>query len=119
MHWKLSSKWDQLIVKERAEAVTPLPLLTLDRFGTPGEAQQPGRGGRGQAQGEQPQAVPHPELVRPQLQQAASHPPERRPPGSGGGLRPAGIPPRRPPAVGALEAVLQVFRHGCPLLPRR
>ena len=37
VHWKLSSKWDQLIVKERAEAVTPLPLLTLDRFGTPGE----------------------------------------------------------------------------------
>ena len=37
VHWKLSSKWDQLIVKERAEAVTPLPLLTLDRFGSPGE----------------------------------------------------------------------------------
>ena len=35
VHWKLSSKWDELIVRERADAVTPLPLLTLDRFGTP------------------------------------------------------------------------------------
>lgn len=35
VHWKLSSKWDELIVKERAETVAPLPLLTLDRFGTP------------------------------------------------------------------------------------
>lgn len=35
VHWKLSSKWDELIVKERGETVTPLPLLTLDRFGTP------------------------------------------------------------------------------------
>ena len=37
VHWKLSSKWDELIVRERADAVTPLPLLTLDRFGTPEE----------------------------------------------------------------------------------
>ena len=35
VHWKLSSKWDELIVRERADAVTPLPLLTLDRFGDP------------------------------------------------------------------------------------
>ena len=35
VHWKLSSKWDELIVKERGETVTPLPLLTLDRFGSP------------------------------------------------------------------------------------
>ncbi len=37
VHWKLSSKWDKLIVRERAETVVPLPLLTLDRFGTPEE----------------------------------------------------------------------------------
>lgn len=35
VHWKLSSKWDKLIVRERAEALIPLPLLTLDRFGPP------------------------------------------------------------------------------------
>ena len=35
VHWKLSSKWDELIVRERADTVTPLPLLTLDRFGSP------------------------------------------------------------------------------------
>ena len=35
VHWKLSSKWDELIVRERADAVAPLPLFTLDRFGTP------------------------------------------------------------------------------------
>ena len=35
VHWKLSSKWDELIVRERAETVVPLPLLTLDRFGGP------------------------------------------------------------------------------------
>ena len=35
VHWKLSSKWDELIVREREDAVTPLPLLTLDRFGRP------------------------------------------------------------------------------------
>ena len=35
VHWKLSSKWDELIVREREDAVTPLPLLTLDRFGSP------------------------------------------------------------------------------------
>lgn len=35
VHWKLSSKWDELIVKERGETAAPLPLLTLDRFGAP------------------------------------------------------------------------------------
>ena len=35
VHWKLSSKWDELIVRERADTLIPLPLLTLDRFGTP------------------------------------------------------------------------------------
>ena len=35
VHWKLSSKWDELIVRERSEALVPLPLLTLDRFGAP------------------------------------------------------------------------------------
>ena len=35
VHWKLSSKWDELIVRERSDSVTPLPLLTLDRFGAP------------------------------------------------------------------------------------
>ena len=35
VHWKLSSKWDELIVRERAETVVPLPLLTLNRFGGP------------------------------------------------------------------------------------
>lgn len=37
VHWKLSSKWDKLIVRERAETPTPLPVLTLDRFGPPEE----------------------------------------------------------------------------------
>lgn len=37
VHWKLSSKWDELIVREREDAVTPLPLLTIDLFGTPEE----------------------------------------------------------------------------------
>ncbi len=36
VHWKLSSKWDKLIVRERADTLVPLPLLTLDRFGSPG-----------------------------------------------------------------------------------
>lgn len=35
VHWKLSSKWDELIVKERSDTVAPLPLLTIDRFGPP------------------------------------------------------------------------------------
>ena len=35
VHWKLSSKWDELIVRERAESWYPLPLLTVDLFGTP------------------------------------------------------------------------------------
>ena len=33
VHWKLSSKWDELVVREPAETLIPLPLLTLDRFG--------------------------------------------------------------------------------------
>lgn len=37
VHWKLSSKWDKLIVREPAEALIPLPLLTFDRFGEPEE----------------------------------------------------------------------------------
>lgn len=37
VHWKLSSKWDKLIVRERADTALPLPLLTLDRFGPPEE----------------------------------------------------------------------------------
>lgn len=36
VHWKLSSKWDELIVRERTDAMSPLPLLTLDRLGPPG-----------------------------------------------------------------------------------
>lgn len=34
VHWKLSSKWDDLIVKEGVDQLVPLPLLTLDHFGT-------------------------------------------------------------------------------------
>lgn len=34
VHWKLSSKWDQLIVREPADTPVPLPLLTFDRFGS-------------------------------------------------------------------------------------
>jgi len=37
VHWKLSSKWDELIVREPLEDVTPLPLLVFDHFGAPGE----------------------------------------------------------------------------------
>ena len=37
VHWKLSSKWDELIVRERSDTVTPLPLLTMDYFGKPEE----------------------------------------------------------------------------------
>ena len=37
VHWKLSSKWDELIVRERAETLVLLPLLTLDRCGAPDE----------------------------------------------------------------------------------
>ncbi len=33
VHWKLSSKWDELIVRERTESPSPLPLLTFDRDG--------------------------------------------------------------------------------------
>jgi len=35
VHWKLSSKWDELIVRERSQDNTPLPLLTLDLWGRP------------------------------------------------------------------------------------
>lgn len=35
IHWKLSSKWDDLIVREPAESVTPLLLLTFDFYGSP------------------------------------------------------------------------------------
>ncbi len=35
VHWKLSSKWDDLIVREPAETVAPLPVLSFDWFGTP------------------------------------------------------------------------------------
>lgn len=35
VHWKLSSKRDELIVREPAETLIPLPLLTFDRFGDP------------------------------------------------------------------------------------
>lgn len=35
VHWKLSSKWDDLIVREPAETFVPLLLLTFDCFGTP------------------------------------------------------------------------------------
>jgi hypothetical protein len=35
VHWKLSSKWDELIVRSPSDSATPLPLLTFDHFGTP------------------------------------------------------------------------------------
>jgi len=35
IHWKLSAKRDELITRETLETVKPLPLLTLDLFGTP------------------------------------------------------------------------------------
>jgi hypothetical protein len=35
VHWKLSSKWDELIVRSPADTAVPLPLLTFDHFGTP------------------------------------------------------------------------------------
>lgn len=35
VHWKLSSKWDDLIVREPAETIVPLVLLTFDRYGSP------------------------------------------------------------------------------------
>lgn len=35
VHWKLSSKWDELIVREREESRAPLPLLTLELSGEP------------------------------------------------------------------------------------
>ena len=35
VHWKLSSKWDELIVRERVQSSDPLPLLVFDRFGPP------------------------------------------------------------------------------------
>jgi len=33
VHWKLSTKWDELIVREPLEIAVPLPLLTFDHFG--------------------------------------------------------------------------------------
>jgi len=35
VHWKLSTKWDKLIVRQPLETAAPLPLLTFDHFGTP------------------------------------------------------------------------------------
>lgn len=35
VHWKLSTKWDDLIVREPLQTAAALPLLALDRFGTP------------------------------------------------------------------------------------
>lgn len=35
IHWKLSAKRDDLVVRETLETVYPLPLLTLDCFGSP------------------------------------------------------------------------------------
>lgn len=35
VHWKLSTKWDELIVREPLEVAAPLPLLTFDHFGPP------------------------------------------------------------------------------------
>lgn len=35
IHWKLSSKWDDLIVREPTETVAPLLLLTFDFYGSP------------------------------------------------------------------------------------
>ncbi len=37
VHWELSSKWDELIVREASEAAVPLPLLTVDLLGGAGE----------------------------------------------------------------------------------
>jgi uncharacterized protein (DUF58 family) len=33
VHWKLSSKWDELIVRSPAHTALPLPLVTFDHFG--------------------------------------------------------------------------------------
>lgn len=41
VHWKLSSKWDDLIVREPAETFVPLLLLTFDCFGTGSSAHNP------------------------------------------------------------------------------
>ena len=35
VHWKLTSKWDELIVREAAETVVPPVLLAFERFGPP------------------------------------------------------------------------------------
>lgn len=35
VHWKLSSKWDDLIVREPTATAAPLPRLTFDRWGAP------------------------------------------------------------------------------------
>jgi len=38
VHWKLSTKWDELIVRQPLETAAPMPLLTFDHFGTLEEA---------------------------------------------------------------------------------
>lgn len=40
VHWKLSSKRDELIVRESARLLRPTVLLTVDRFGPPEEADE-------------------------------------------------------------------------------
>ena len=35
VHWKLSTKWNELIVREPSRSSIALPLLTADRFGPP------------------------------------------------------------------------------------
>lgn len=37
IHWKLSAKREELVVRETLEPVVRRPLITLDRMGTPGE----------------------------------------------------------------------------------
>lgn len=34
VHWKLSSKWDELIVREATDSPVPIPLITFDFFGS-------------------------------------------------------------------------------------
>jgi uncharacterized protein (DUF58 family) len=35
VHWKLSSKWDELIVRSPADTAVPMPLITFDHVGPP------------------------------------------------------------------------------------
>lgn len=37
IHWKLSAKREELVVRETLESIPRRPLITLDRMGTPGE----------------------------------------------------------------------------------